>query len=310
MYPTALEETIQYVFKDRELLYEAITHSSCFNGKKEEKKSKNEKLEYLGDAILNSVISILLYKRYKDRTEGFLSNARSCLVKRETLTAVARAINLDVHMAYGGRNESVPEESKVLSNMLESLIGAIYLDGGIRKATKVVRSLFKGRFDEEKLEEKSPKNLLQEYSQKKLAILPKYRVTKKGKTGFTVLVVVGKEFKARGAGKSKKEAEQQAARELLALFTQDGERKKKQHGALSEAARSAGPAPDENDTVGVAAEPPPESIQDEAAPRESATAASVALEDESETDGPWDAGPAGTPLKRRRARQRRMSRGG
>ncbi len=227
MYPTVLEETIQYIFKDRELFYEAITHSSCFNGKKDTKKSQNEKLEYLGDAILSSIITVLLYKKYKDRSEGFLSNARSYLVKRETLTAVAREIHLDIHMAYGGRNESVPEESKVLSNMLESLIGAIYLDGGIRKTTKVVKGLFQRHFDEAKLEEKSPKNLLQEYSQKRFAVLPRYRVTRKSKTGFSIMVAVGKDYKARGTGKNKKEAEQQAARELLVLLSQ-GEPKGRQ----------------------------------------------------------------------------------
>jgi ribonuclease-3 len=218
MYPTPLEETIQYTFKDRALLTEAITHSSCFNEKKETRQSKNEKLEYLGDAILNSVISILLYKKYKDRSEGFLSNARSCLVKRDTLTEVAKAIHLHAHVVYGNGNHVVPEESKVLSNMVEALIGAIYLDSGLRKATKVIRMLFSGYFNEEKLEEKNPKNMLQEHSQREYGLLPRYKLTNKTKNGFTIYVYVGKMFKAKGIGKSKKEAEQQAARELLTIL--------------------------------------------------------------------------------------------
>jgi ribonuclease III len=217
-YPTPLEAAIRYTFKNRDVLNEATTHTSCFNERREARRSQNEKLEYLGDAILNSVISILLYRRFKERAEGFLSNARSCLVRRETLTEVARAINLHAHMTYGGVNGTVPEESKVLSNMLEALIGAVYLDGGLRQATRVIRALFIRYFDEEKLEQKSPKNSLQEYSQKRLGILPRYRAIRKTKVGFTVYVYVGKEWKAKGVGKSKKEAEQNAARELMCLM--------------------------------------------------------------------------------------------
>jgi ribonuclease III len=215
MYPTPLEETICYIFKNRELLNQAITHSSCFNEKKEVRRSDNEKLEYLGDAVLNSIVSILLYKKFRDRDEGFLSNARSSLVKRETLTEIAQSVDMKKHMNYGNGENNVPEESKVLSNMLEALIGAIYLDGGMRKTAQVIRKLFGPYFKEEKLTEKSPKNVLQEYSQKKWGTLPKYKFSRKTKDGFAVIVYIGKELKAKGVGKSKKEAEQQAARSLL-----------------------------------------------------------------------------------------------
>jgi len=211
---TPLEKTINYTFKNKELLNHAVTHSSYFNEKKEKRKSDNEKLEYLGDAILNSVISILLYRKYKSRDEGFLSNARSSLVKRETLTEIAKSNDLDKHTSYGN-GDSIPEESKVISNMFESLIGALYLDGGMRKTSKIIKTLFKPYFNEEKLTEKSPKNTLQEYSQKILGILPKYKFTRRTREGFTVLVYLGKDYKAKGTGKNKKEAEQQAAKALL-----------------------------------------------------------------------------------------------
>ncbi len=100
-YSSPLEETIKYEFKDRELLAQAITHASFVNDRRSMAKSENEKLEYLGDAILNSVISILLFRKYREQNEGFLSNARSCLVRRGTLTEIARLINLDEHMSYG-----------------------------------------------------------------------------------------------------------------------------------------------------------------------------------------------------------------
>jgi ribonuclease-3 len=221
MNPTPLEETINYTFKNRALLNHAITHSSYFNEKKDVRRSDNEKLEYLGDAILNSIISILLYRRYKTWDEGFLSNARSSLVKRETLTEIAKAIDLGKHMSYGNGDNYVPEESRVLSNMLESLIGALYLDGGIRKTTRVIKELFQSYFNEEKLTEKSPKNTLQEYSQKRWGVLPKYKFTRRTKDGFTVLVYVGKEYKAKGTGKNKKEAEQQAAKALLSSLASE-----------------------------------------------------------------------------------------
>jgi ribonuclease III len=220
MQHTPIEEIINYGFKNRELLNQAITHSSHFNGKKQKAPSQNEKLEYLGDAILNTVISILLYRKYGDRDEGFLSNARSSLVKRETLTEIAKHIDLGRHMAYGSAKERVPEESKVLSNMLEALIGAIYLDGGMRRVTSVIRRLFKPYFNEEKLTEKNPKNILQEYAQKRWGVLPRYKFTRRTKSGFTVFAYIGKELRAKGTGKSKKEAEQDAARVLLSSITE------------------------------------------------------------------------------------------
>jgi ribonuclease III len=221
---TPLEKTLEYTFKKKEFLHQAITHSSCFNEKKDIRQSDNEKLEYLGDAILNSIITILLYKKYTNKDEGFLSNARSCLVKRETLTEVAKTINLQKHMSYGNGDQYVPEESKVLSNMMEALIGAIYLDGGMRKVTKVIKQLFSPLFTDEKLTEKNPKNLLQEYSQKKWGILPRYKFSRKIRDGFAVLVYIGKDRKAKGTGKSKKEAEQNAARELLSQLQEPRDR--------------------------------------------------------------------------------------
>ena len=214
-YPSQLEETIRYTFKNRALLDHAITHTSSLKEEEQRAKSDNEKLEYLGDAILNCVISILLYRKYRDRNEGFLSNARSVLVKRDTLTEVARDLQLENHMAFGNGKSRVPKDSKVLSNMVEALIGAVYMDGGFRVATRIIRRLFKSYFDEQKLQTKNPKNELQEYSQKRWNVLPRYRLTRKTKDGFTIYVYVGKTLKAKGMGKSKREAEKHAADALL-----------------------------------------------------------------------------------------------
>jgi ribonuclease-3 len=214
-YPSQLEETIRYTFKNRALLDHAITHTSSLKEEEQRAKSDNEKLEYLGDSILNTVISILLYRKYRDRNEGFLSNARSVLVKRDALTQIARNLELESHMAFGNGKSRVPRDSKVLSNMVEALIGAVYMDGGFRVATRVIRQLFQTYFDEEKLQTKNPKNELQEYSQKRWGMLPRYRLTRKTKDGFSTYVYVGKTLKAKGIGNSKREAEKQAAEALL-----------------------------------------------------------------------------------------------
>ncbi|MBP8625975.1 MAG: ribonuclease III [Syntrophorhabdales bacterium] len=225
MFPTIIEEKIGYIFKNRDLFNQAVTHSSFFNEKREIRKSDNEKLEYLGDAVLNCIISIILYKKYKDRHEGFLSNARSCLVRREMLTEIARDLSLMDHLNYGnGGNRGVPEESKVLSNMLEALIGAVYLDGGFIKTRRVIKTLFEPYFIEDRLTEKSPKNMLQEYSQKRWGILPQYKFTRKTKSGFTVNVYLGSDYKAKGQGKTKKEAQQRAARVLLEMLEVERDR--------------------------------------------------------------------------------------
>ena len=214
-YASPLEKTIKYAFKKRTLLDHAITHASSLKEEEERALSDNEKLEYLGDAILNCVISIELYRKYRDRDEGFLSNARSVLVKRDTLTEIARNLELEKHMTFGNGKSHVPKDSKVLSNMVEAVIGAIYMDGGMRVATRVIRQLFRPYFDEERLQTKNPKNELQEYSQKRWGVLPRYRVTRKTRDGFSIYVYVGKHLKAKGAGKSKREAEKLAADALL-----------------------------------------------------------------------------------------------
>jgi len=212
--PTELEKILNYSFKNRNLLYDALTHASYSSDF--EKRNKNEKLEFLGDAVLNAVITFLLYKKYKERDEGFLSNARSYLVKRETLTEIGKKIGLEKYMRF--ENNISPYDSKIISNILEALIGAIYLDGGMRKVKSVVKRLFTPYFDEEKLEQKNPKNVLQEYAQKELGVLPKYRCVRNVKGRFTVTCKVGKEFSGKGFGRTKKEAEMEAARNILKLI--------------------------------------------------------------------------------------------
>lgn len=208
------ETLLGYKFKNKDLLACALTHSS-YSGDYETR-LKNEKLEFLGDAVLNAIITFLLFKRFKDKDEGFLSNARSFLVRRETLSEIGKTLNLTKFIR--SENSLSIYESKVVSNLVEALIGAIYLDGGIRKASSVIRKLFSPYFKDEKLTQKNPKNVLQEYSQKELGVLPTYRCIRKGKNGFLVRCKVGKDLMAKGRGRTKKEAEIDAARNILEMI--------------------------------------------------------------------------------------------
>lgn len=209
-----LEDALKYRFKRRELLLEALTHSSYSVDAK--KRTQNEKLEFLGDAVLNLVITIILLKKFKDKDEGFLSNARATLVRRETLTEIGKSMNLDSFIRY--ENGISPYDSKLVSNMLEALFGAVYLDGGLRKVKSVIRRLFLPYLSDERLSLKNPKNLLQEFTQKHLGLLPRYRSYKRGKKGFSVICVVDKVYRARGVGRTKKEAEMEAAKRVLSLI--------------------------------------------------------------------------------------------
>lgn len=208
----AFEERIGYKFKDPMLLQQALVHSSYPMSERTER--GNDRLEYLGDAVLNFIIALLLYEMFKDEGAGFLSNARSVLVRRDTLTEIARKLDLQNYMLFRGEQESL-HHSKVLSNMLEALLGAVLLDGGVRKARSLVRRLFLPYMKRAYLERKDPKNALQEVCQRRWRLLPKYRV-REGKDGFIAYVSV-KGFKADGRGRTKKEAEENAAEKLLLL---------------------------------------------------------------------------------------------
>jgi ribonuclease-3 len=191
------------------LLEQALTHPS--HPKSGKSGRSNERLEYLGDAILNYVVALSLFKRFKEEGAGFLSNARSLLVRRETLTEIAKAIDLPRHVLFCGTEESL-RESKVLSNILEALVGAIFLDGGIKRAQSFVRRLFLPYMARDRLERKDPKNVLQEFCQREWKVLPRYRVRRR-KEGFVAFVSAAG-HKAEGRGRTKKEAEEDAARRL------------------------------------------------------------------------------------------------
>ena len=207
-----------YRFRQPELLEQALTHRSF------SRNNNNERLEFLGDSILNLVISNYIYARFDDASEGELSRFRAALVKEATLAQVAREIELGdlIRLGSGELKSGGFRRDSILSDALEAVIGAIYLDSDFAQAEQAVLALFRERLEGLDAETilKDPKTRLQEYLQAQKMKLPDYRVTAtSGKAHdqvFTVscsLAELG--IEASGRGSSRKKAEQQAAKQVL-----------------------------------------------------------------------------------------------
>ena len=217
-----LETTISYHFKKPQILITALTHSSC--GKNKNGLSKHfeyERMEFFGDAILGLVTVEYLFHRYKDKSEGDLSKLKSNIVSENYLSIKAKTINLGSYIRLGEEEFKSKgyEKKSILANMMESLICAIYLDGGIDQARNfITRYILKG-FEKELLSDIhiNYKSILQEYSQSKFQKLPEYKtVSAEGpdhKKTFTVIVYLSDDKLGSGTGMTKKAAEQNAARE-------------------------------------------------------------------------------------------------
>lgn len=223
-------------FNDPKLLEQAFTHRSYLNETKEAIES-NERLEFLGDSILSFVISNHLYRTYPDFKEGILTNLRSLLVNTKSLAAVAKQLDLGKHLKLSkGEEESKGRENEtLLANCLEAFIGALYMDQGIISVTSFLeKTLFpQGEEYVKKKQFKDPKSILQELVQAKKQHSPIYRVlSEEGPPHaklFTMGVYIEDTLLGQGTGKSKQEAEEQAAKtalsKLRALMIEKTDRK-------------------------------------------------------------------------------------
>ncbi|HVW67190.1 MAG TPA: ribonuclease III [Candidatus Peribacteraceae bacterium] len=213
----ALEKTIDFHFRDRDLLALALTHRSAVRESK--RSGHNERLEFLGDAVLELAATEYLY-HLSEKPEGELTNWRSALVQREHLAAVARDIQLGTHLmlsrgeeASGGR-----DRTSTLANALEALIGAIYLDKGFDAAKdfcyKFILRRLEGLLAAGK--DRDEKSVFQEKAQEKYGITPHYELVEAvgpdHQKKFTTAVFIGEEKVAEGKGNSKQRAEQAAAK--------------------------------------------------------------------------------------------------
>lgn len=221
---TPIEERIGYKFRNPLLLAEALTHPSVAH-ETQRKHFDNQRLEFLGDAVLQLVITEQLYGHFEDKPEGDLTKLRSRLVSRETLNKYARAIDLGKFLMMGRGEEASGgrERASTLADAFEALVGAIYLDSDLKTARKFILAQAKGELKEidQAPTDINPKGNLQELLQAISPVSPIYEtVSESGpeheKTFVVKAMWEGKEL-GRGTGRSKKQAETAAAEEALEL---------------------------------------------------------------------------------------------
>ena len=211
-----LEKILQYEFKDQNLLHKALTHKSY-------SENNNEKLEFLGDRVLGLIISKKLLDKYPNEKEGIIDKKFANLVNKKTCTNIAKALNLKKFIYLGASNKNLERSAdKILSDCLEAIIGAIYLDGGIKSSEKFILNFWNNFIDKSIITLIDPKTKLQEFSLKKFKILPKYTFFKKSgpqhKPSFKTEVEIPDSNKITGTGSSKKKAQQNAAEKLIKIL--------------------------------------------------------------------------------------------
>lgn len=217
------EKVSKIVFNDKDLLKQAFIHRSYINENKNLGLDHNERLEFLGDAVLELVITDYLYKKYNDKTEGDLTSYRSALVNANTLSQVASNLNMNEFLLLSrGETKDVGRARQyILANTFEAFVGAVYLDKGYDEAKKFIEENVSPLIDEiiEKRAWIDAKSLFQEKAQDETGITPAYKTIKESGPDhskmFTVAVMLGKEQVALGEGESKQDAEQNAARYAL-----------------------------------------------------------------------------------------------
>lgn len=222
---STIQETLKYHFKDQSLLVTALTHRSCLNNPNTTE--SYERLEFLGDAILEKMISIFLYQKYPNKMEGFLTAARSSIVRTESLSSISLKYGFYqyIQMSKGEESTGGRSNPSILEDVIESLIGAIYLDGGSSAAQDFFNNFILPSADinisENQL--KDAKSLLQEKIQAKGQSSPVYQTIKENGPDhskiFEVSVLIDNKPIANGIGKNKQEAEQKAAEKALSLIT-------------------------------------------------------------------------------------------
>jgi ribonuclease-3 len=219
----ALQATLGVVFRDLSLLQQSLVHRSYLNENPDSTLTSNERLEFLGDAVLGFVVADELYSRFSESSEGELTNLRSALVRGETLGKVALSLHLDEYLFLGrGEDESGGRRrSRNLSCALEAVIGAVLVDQGFDAAKNFILRILSR--DLERLTEEEVKydykSRLQQIIQSEQKITPVYRTVEEegpahAKT-FTVEAIAGDSILGRGCGRSKRAAEMEAAREAL-----------------------------------------------------------------------------------------------
>lgn len=217
------EKKIKVTFKDKILLKQAFTHRSYINENAEMNMSHNERLEFLGDAVLELIVTDFLYKKYPQYTEGELTALRSALVNAVIISEIASDIGMNdfLLLSKGESKDFGKARQYILANTYEALIGAMYLDQGYDVVDKFIAKTLLPKTEEivNKKLWRDAKSLVQEKAQEFVEVTPAYKVLSQSGPDhdkhFTVGIYFGKDLIAEGKGKSKQEAEQKAAENAL-----------------------------------------------------------------------------------------------
>ncbi len=212
-----LELIIKYNFKNKHLLHKALTHKSYDN------KNNNEKLEFLGDRVLGLIISKKLLEKYPNEKEGIIDKKYANLVNKKTCIEIAKKIDLKKYIYLAPSHKNLERSSdKIISDCLEAIVGAIYLDGGLKTVERFILFYWENYIDKSVITIIDSKTKLQEYSLKKFKKLPKYTFFKKSgpqhKPIFRTEVEITDSKKITGIGTSKKNAQQNAASKLIKIL--------------------------------------------------------------------------------------------
>jgi ribonuclease III len=226
--PSGVEKYLQYEFSNKELLREALRHSSYVNELAHENLQDNERLEFLGDAVLNLIVGHILMRRYPDVKEGELSRRRANLVNESQLAAMARSFELGAYIQLGKGEIQTEgrEKNSILADTFEALVAAIYLDGGFDAAFTFIETNFLPLMDRlhSTANNYDYKSQLQEKVQVGHGAMPDYHIIREDgpdhdKTFWVELKVL--DIETQGSGKNKKAAEQEAARKALEILEEE-----------------------------------------------------------------------------------------
>jgi len=218
-----LEKTLDYKFKTDKLIIEALTHKS------HKQPYDNERLEFLGDAVLDLVVGEYLFNKFPTSDEGKLSKIRASLVNESGFDKLARSINLGdyIHLSNAEENNGGREKSSLLSNAFEAIMGAIYLESGLQKVQEIAIRLIEKNHEDISLDSlfKDYKTTLQELTQARFGLTPEYKVVaSRGpdhKKEFEIAVFIEDKEYARAIGKSKKIAQQDAAEKTIEMLKEE-----------------------------------------------------------------------------------------
>jgi ribonuclease III len=225
--PDELQEKMEYIFRDASLLRQALTHKSYANEIEGENSMGNERLEFLGDAVLELVITHLLMERFPGYPEGKLSRLRAAIVNKESIASIACGFDLGRYVLLGRGEETSQGRSKksILANVYEAIVAAVYYDGGFPGAFAFIEKHFEQLIVEAHEEGilRDYKSRLQEYTQSELGGVPTYEIIRAEGPDhdkrFEVHVTINGTLYESGRGRNKKTAEQEAAKKTLERLT-------------------------------------------------------------------------------------------